>query len=190
MRVFWISSIALLAFALAGCAPAQPNADVTSSDTLVPASEEASSTALPDSTNQGDTAKMTPTTAVDPSLQNLIEQAKQDLAKRSTALLITQINVIEAKTLVWPDSSLGCPQPGMRYKQVPEDGALIVLEADGITYEYHSGGRRGVFLCQKASTKASPPPQIDLLSLTPSSPGTPDPDSPSPDNSIPPGEDR
>jgi hypothetical protein len=102
---------------------------------------------------------------------------------------LTQISLIEAKAVTWSDASLGCPQPGMRYKQVPEDGALIVLQANGIIYEYHSGGNRGLFLCQKAS-KEPAPPQIDLLDLLTPSPGSSDPDAPTPDNSIPPGEDK
>jgi len=181
MRVFWI--LLILALALAGCGPSRPDGDLVPSDPLAPPSEEAPSTPL----NQGEPAEMTPTTPADPGLQNLIEKAKEDLAQRLNVLL-TQINLIEARAVVWPDASIGCPQPGMQYKQVPEDGALIVLQANGITYEYHNGGRRGLFLCQKTSKEPSPPPQIDLLNLTPSSPGSSKPDAPTPDNNIPPGE--
>lgn len=188
MRVFWILAITLLAFALAGCGPSQPEGDLPPTP-LDPPSEEAISTPSSEFSNQGDIAEMTPTTSVNASLQNLIEKAQEDLAQRLT-ISLTQISLLEAKAVVWPDSSLGCPQPGMRYKQVPEDGALIVLQANGITYEYHSGGSRGPFLCQKVSKKPSPPAPIDLLNLTPSSPGSSDPDAATPDNSVPPGEDR
>lgn len=189
MRVFWILAIILLAYALAGCGPSQPDGDLPPPTPLDPPSEEATSTSSSDFSNQGDIAEMSPTTSANPSLQNLIEKAKEDLAQRlNVSLTQTQINLIEAKAVVWPDSSLGCPQPGMRYKQVPEDGALIVLQANGITYQYHSGGSRGPFLCQKGSKEPSPPAPIDLLNLTPSSPGSSDPDAPTPDNSIPPGE--
>ena len=189
MRAFWISLIVLLAFALAGCGLSQPDGDLAPSDPLVPPSDEVPSTPLSDLPNQGYTAEMTPTIPADTGLQNLTEKAKEDLAQRLN-ISIAQISVIEAKAVVWPDASIGCPQPGMRYKQVPEDGALIVLQVNGITYEYHSGGRRGLFLCQKASKKPSPPPQIDLLNLTPSGSGSTDPDAPTPDNSIPPGENQ
>ena len=73
-------------------------------------------------------------------LESLIEKAKEDLGQR-LSIDVSQINLLEAEEVTWPDASLGCPQPGMRYKQVPEDGALIVLEAQGTTYEYHNGGK-------------------------------------------------
>ena len=79
-------------------------------------------------------------------MENLVIQAKEDLAHR-LSIPIDQIEVLEAKSVVWPDASLGCPQPGMRYKQVPVDGALIRLQTNGQVHEYHSGGGRGLFLC-------------------------------------------
>jgi hypothetical protein len=80
-------------------------------------------------------------------IANLLIQAKEDLVNR-LSIPIDQIEVLEARSVVWPDAGLGCPQPGMRYKQVPVDGALIRLQANGQVYEYHSGGRRGLFLCR------------------------------------------
>ena len=77
---------------------------------------------------------------------NLVIQAKEDLADR-LSIPIDQIEVLEARSVVWPDASLGCPQPDMRYKQVQVDGVLIRLQANGQVYEYHSGGSRGLFLC-------------------------------------------
>ncbi len=49
--------------------------------------------------------------------------------------------------VTWPDGSLGCPQPGMRYTQALVSGSLIVLEANGLFYEYHSGGGGDPFYC-------------------------------------------
>jgi hypothetical protein len=108
--------------------------------------------------------------ALDPGLEPLLEQAKEDLAQR-LSVPIDQIEVLEAELVVWPDASLGCPQPGMRYRQVPMDGALIRLQAEGQVYEYHSGGSRGLFLCeQPLKQQTDPPPSLDLFELTPGSP--------------------
>jgi len=136
---------------------------------------------------QGDITQMTPSlsTPATSGLEALIEKAKKDLAQR-LPIPTTQINLVEAKAVVWPDSSLGCPQPGMAYLQVPEDGALIVLEARGNIYEYHNGGKRGLFLCEKVLKNPTPRPQIDIFNLTPQKSDT----SSTPDNSIPPGEDK
>ena len=97
-----------------------------------------------------------------PSENRLVIQAKEDLAERlSTA--VDQIQLVEFRAVVWPDASLGCPQPGMAYKQVPQDGGLIRLEVDGRLYEYHSGGSRPPFLCERALQidKTTPPPSLD-----------------------------
>jgi len=89
-----------------------------------------------------------------------VAQARQDLATRLN-LPETNIEVVEAKAIVWPDSSLGCPQPGMMYAQVLQDGLLIVLRANQKLYEYHSGGNQPPFLCEK-------PPVTESQTLTPS----------------------
>ncbi|MFK7802962.1 MAG: hypothetical protein AB8G95_15125 [Anaerolineae bacterium] len=80
-------------------------------------------------------------------------KAKNDLATRSN-ISFDQIEVILVKSMTWPNSSLGCPQPDMAYTQVQKEGMLIQLRADGFIYNYHSGESRDPFLCiQKNSTK-------------------------------------
>ena len=120
-----------------------------------------------------------PSDTGDQTQNPLVSQAKEDLSAR-LGIPITDIELLSFEEVVWPDSSLGCPQPGMRYLQVPSDGALIRLSAEGQVYDYHSGSNRGVFLCEKAYKDLKKPTPIDLTKLTP----------PAPDNSIPPGEDQ
>src|SRR5215207_3159112 len=102
----------------------------------------------------------------DAGLRNLIEKAKADLAGR-LSISVDEINLIEATSVVWPDASLGCPQPGMAYIQVPEDGLLIRLQAGDQIYPYHSGGFREPFLCEAIFKDPGKPPQIDFFNLTP-----------------------
>lgn len=116
----------------------------------------------------------------DPGLRDLIEKAKTDLAGR-LAVSVNEITLVEAKSVVWPDASLGCPQPEMVYIQVPEDGLLIRLQVGDQIYPYHSGGFRDPFLCEQIYKDPNPPPKIDFFNLTPGGSTTPD-------NSIPPGE--
>lgn len=85
-------------------------------------------------------------------LERLVEQAREDLARRLPATP-GHIVLVEVSEMTWPDSSIGCPQPGMAYLQVRADGARIVLEADGRRYAYHYGGRRGLFLCEKGASR-------------------------------------
>jgi hypothetical protein len=90
-----------------------------------------------------------PADTVSPGLQGVVDQAVADLAGR-LAIDQDNIKVIEVETVVWPDGSLGCPQPGMVYTQVQQDGLLIRLRVEGDVYNYHSGGNRPPFLCEEA----------------------------------------
>ncbi len=103
-----------------------------------------------------------PTTVDDVSgLQPLIDQAVADLAKRLGVDSAT-VALVRAELVVWPDASLGCPQPGMEYPQVPTDGSLIVLSYGGREYRYHTGGNRYVpFLCETPAAPDKAPPPLD-----------------------------
>jgi len=89
----------------------------------------------------------------DPNLADLVALASTDLAER-LSISVSAILVVSAESVVWPDGSLGCPIPDMRYTQVQVDGAKIVLAVDGGLYNYHSGANRGPFLC--ILTKSAP----------------------------------
>jgi hypothetical protein len=100
-----------------------------------------------------------PAPVIDPALQPQIDHAQQDLATR-LGIAPTDIEVLEAYTVTWPDGSLGCPMPDMAYIQVLMDGALIRLRAFDAVYEYHSGATRPPFLCEQPTPPADggPPP--------------------------------
>lgn len=104
---------------------------------------------------------MAPSSTSSPSIsapQNLIEIAREDLAQR-LSLSISQIDLVDAKEVIWPDSSLGCPQPGMAYADVLTPGYMIILKAGDKEYEYHASKGTFVIYCE------NPTPPI---------PGTPD----------------
>lgn len=94
-------------------------------------------------------APITATQAISITLPTnpVVVQAMKDLARR-LAVRVEQIHVVKAEAVTWPDAGMGCPQPGMAYRQVQQDGMLIVLEVDGTVYNYHSGGVRPPFLCE------------------------------------------
>jgi hypothetical protein len=76
-----------------------------------------------------------------------VDQAKADLARR-LAVPVAEVRLVSSTEVTWPDSSLGCPEPGMHYAQVLTNGTRIILSAAGKQYEYHSGPRRAPFLCE------------------------------------------
>ena len=91
-------------------------------------------------------------------LQGLIEKAREDLAQRRS-FPIDQISVVQAREVDSPDTSLGCPQPGMGYLFVIVLGYLILLDANHGKYEYHASWGGNVFYC------ANPYPPVGAVSV-------------------------
>ena len=86
----------------------------------------------------------------DPLLSEMVTKAKEDLANR-LSVEMDQISLLEVRQVTWPDSSLGCPQPGMAYAQALQEGLLIRLGVDQDMYFYHSGETGDPFLCEGTS---------------------------------------
>jgi hypothetical protein len=141
----------LLALALIGCRPitAQPE----------PPAIDPTTTALPAEEEQ-------PMPAPQPPITPGAEFAVNDLAQRLN-IDPAAIAVLRVEEVDWPDSGLGCPQPGMNYLQVLTNGTFIQLSAGGQLYNYHAGGGRQPFLC------TSPDEWVPGES-SPASPGNPD----------------
>lgn len=75
-----------------------------------------------------------------------LDAAVQDLAQRLN-INPSDIDVISVEKVIWSDSSLGCPQPGMMYAQVITEGYRILLEAIAQFYPYHTDTRGTLILC-------------------------------------------
>jgi hypothetical protein len=82
-----------------------------------------------------------------PQDEQVVKMARADLAERLD-LTSASIRLVSVEPVDWPDTSLGCPQPGMMYAQVITPGFRVVLEAEGRTYEYHTDIDDRVILCQ------------------------------------------
>lgn len=55
--------------------------------------------------------------------------------------------VESAEAVTWPDSSLGCPSPGMSYTQALVDGMRVIVTVDGEQYDYRFGSGDQPKLC-------------------------------------------
>ena len=73
--------------------------------------------------------------------------AAADLAER-LGRHVEEVAVVSVQEVTWRDGALGCPQPGHVYSQALVDGHRILLDVDGQTYTYHSGGNTAPFLCR------------------------------------------
>jgi hypothetical protein len=90
-----------------------------------------------------------------------VEQALDDLAER-LSIDPDGIELVELKAVEWPDTGLGCPQPGKLYVQVITPGLRVLLEAQGQVYEYHTDWDEVVVWCKKVSVSGTPAKNGDV----------------------------
>jgi hypothetical protein len=77
-----------------------------------------------------------------------VRAALQDITQQRN-LAADAVRVQSVTPMDWPNTSLGCPQPGMFYAQVIVPGYRIVLAAGGQTAEYHADKKGRVVTCQQ-----------------------------------------
>lgn len=58
------------------------------------------------------------------------------------------VEVVHMAAMEWPNSSLGCPRPGMQYLQVITQGWLALLQTGKKAYRVHIGNKRAI-VCEK-----------------------------------------
>ncbi len=148
----------ILTIILSGCAsPALPATDTSTPpapvETKIDEMQTLAITQQPIQITPLDSPQMTPPASrpISDFLNDLIEQSKQDLAQR-LSVTTDALTLVDAREVTWPNSSLGCPQPGMMYTEVLTPGFLIVLSDGNWHYEYHAGQDGEVFYCQTPSS--------------------------------------
>ena len=70
-----------------------------------------------------------------------VRLATADLARR-LKVNRREIALLSVIPTVWPDASLGCPEPGRAYAQVLTTGYVVLLSRGQDVFEYRSDGRR------------------------------------------------
>jgi hypothetical protein len=75
---------------------------------------------------------------------DMLSLMSQDLQQRLGAPT-SVFRVLSVQSVVWDDSSLGCPQPGYSYLPAQTPGVRVVLGYEGKAYQYH-GSERGNFV--------------------------------------------
>ena len=93
--------------------------------------------------------------------EHAIAAATADLAQR---LGVTPDDVLvrSVAPVLWPDASLGCPEPDVMYAQVQTPGYVIMLEVEGKGYRYHTDRSDQAVLCPEA-----PSEELPLIPLEP-----------------------
>lgn len=92
----------------------------------------------------------------EPAATDLTELARADLAGRLN-LPLEAILVHSVEPVDWPDAGLGCPQAGDLVAPVITPGFRILLEAEGISYVYHSDLGERLVLCSTLDSGPAEP---------------------------------
>lgn len=100
----------------------------------------------------------------DSAAGQVAESARSQLADR-LSVDPAAIDVLKAEHVTWPDTSLGCPEPGQMYAQMLVEGYRVVLDHDSRVWVYHAGSDRQPFLCPSDERDGGydfvPPPGFD-----------------------------
>lgn len=96
---------------------------------------------------------------------DVILDALADLSQRvGKTLALDDLSSWQWEQKNFPDTSLGCPKPGLSYPQVITNGYQILLIYEGVTYDYRvSADRSTLFLCSpggQATVPGTPIPTI------------------------------
>ena len=160
----------LFIFLLSACAgsaeqslppdPTNPTEDPAAPAESAPDAEALVIEASEPTTEQAE-ALVTPEIEIPAGAESLVGLAIADLARRM-GIENGAVTVVSYEEVVWPDTSLGCPHPEMKYPQIPRDGVLIQLSFEAATYDYHGGGGRAPFLCEQTYPKKDDHPLLDL----------------------------
>ena len=82
-----------------------------------------------------------------------IARARETL--RSAGVDPSLLTVTSAEPVTWPDSSLGCPQPGIQYLQVLTPGYRVELHGAQGDYLVHVAGKQSIVCTGKAGAGGS-----------------------------------
>lgn len=161
-RVLTIVMLLVLALGVVACAPqveepiVPPPTDVTLpeiEETEMPAEAEPTPEDMTGPEEPGET----PITGLESGEvpEAIFEDLLDDLATRTTARG-SEITVEKAEFVVWPDGSLGCPEPGVMYTMALENGYHVVFETPDGTFDYRVNENGYFKLCENATIM--PPP--------------------------------
>lgn len=91
----------------------------------------------------------TPSASVTRGTMDYPDVVRAALAQATTDLGVApgQLTIVAVEARDWPDSSLGCPQPGRAYAQIVTPGYRVVVRANGQQYEYHTDRATMIVRC-------------------------------------------
>jgi hypothetical protein len=81
--------------------------------------------------------------SIPPTATAAVQAATAEAARRA-GVDPSRVQVVSAQAVDWPDTALGCPQPGHMYLQVITPGWRIQMTAGGQALTYHTNSNGSV----------------------------------------------
>ena len=84
----------------------------------------------------------------------IAERHSLELAAEEHGVAVTEVRIIEAERVTWPDGSLGCAEPDEAYAQALAEGYRIVLQVQDREVHYHGIEGEPPFHCEDPQSPA------------------------------------
>ena len=159
VRVVALVLPAVLFSVSAGCGASDSSPDDAPEQTItttVDTSPDPDRTLAPDRRPEPVPSSSEPPAVTDEVPEGLLDEIIADAAERLD-VEASEIVVVRAEAVTWPDGSLGCPEPGIVYTQALVPGYWVVLEADEQQLDYRVGRQGSFRLCENPTTTTVPP---------------------------------
>jgi hypothetical protein len=151
LRIGGITFAVLLLSALSACGGATPTAPTGIATATVFKTATVGASATPSNGPATATAPRgaTPSASATRGTMDYPDVVRAALAQAASDLGVSpdQLTIIAVEARDWPDSSLGCPQPGRAYSQIVTPGYRLVVQANGRQYDYHTNRTTMIVRC-------------------------------------------
>jgi len=142
MRIYWIVTLSvLISLFITACSMVTVDPPRSVAEVADPTSTSFSPGSTPTESS------LTPVDRAADADIPIVAQAREHLV-RKLGIPAAQISLFSVESITWPDASLGCPQSGSVYAQIETPGYLILLEAGGKAYTYHTDTTESIVLCE------------------------------------------
>lgn len=110
--------------------------------------QPAPATAVPTATLEPTATPLPPVVTPSPEAAPVANLVLQDASQR-LGVPVDQLRLERLDPRQWPDSALGCPQPGLLYSQIVTPGYIMLVAGAGKQLEYHTDMHTHIALCQQ-----------------------------------------
>jgi hypothetical protein len=165
---FLIWGFLILLLTMSACLPVQPAEDNLSDDQ--PIGPESTPTAEQPEISPGESKPAPPVEEVLPILTPESEipvisevpdtylESLYEFLQTNYSIEKDDLTLIRAESVIWPDGSLGCPQPGMMYTQALVEGYWVQFQHSEKMFDFRLSQKGTFILCDQLGMLRDIPP--------------------------------